>query len=604
MSTRVDAPLRDLVEVDVERRLVELHDVDAGGDQVGDLLADRARERERRVRERSPYASSTTVSTSVIGPGIVIFSSPSVSVRAKRTSSTWTERDAADFAGDGRAHGLVAVVADPALLALRRVDAREPLGEPVHEMLARLLAVGDGVDARAHAARRPRCGSRRAALRPSPRPRAATSGKMRSGSASQAGFGKLPAIVVRNGMRGTYVIRRCPCTRRRRDAARLKKRTIAMRLDKFLKVSRLAKRRAEAKDGIEAGRINKDGRALKPGYEVKAGDVLVIHYRTKFLTVRVLWSPSACCPRSSRPTCTRSSTSARTTRSTGCADARDRTLAALGRRQGRARARRAGRSGRARRAAHTGWRTTARSSSAASWSFARGVRAVARLGAHALRGTARGGAPVRRGHDARLYKATTFEIDLGPAPAAAPPRQTAAPRERRAELRAAFLCAGSVAAPQHGYHLEFVLGDAARAERIAALVARRRHRRADDDAQGPHRRLPQGARRDRDGPRRDRGVGRGPAPRRRARGQGDEEPHPSAGQHRGGERRPRRARRRGAARGDPVPGRRLRAAQPLAGAARGRPAAAGAPRRDAGRARAPLLPARRQSDDQRPPRRR
>ena len=45
-----------------------------------------------------------------------------------------------------------------------------------------------------------------------------------------------------------------------------------MRLDKYLKVSRLAKRRAEAKDGIEAGRITKDGRALKPGYEVKVGD--------------------------------------------------------------------------------------------------------------------------------------------------------------------------------------------------------------------------------------------------------------------------------------------------------------------------------------------
>ncbi|HEY0394221.1 MAG TPA: RNA-binding S4 domain-containing protein [Candidatus Elarobacter sp.] len=69
-----------------------------------------------------------------------------------------------------------------------------------------------------------------------------------------------------------------------------------MRLDKFLKVSRLAKRRAEAKDGIEAGRITKDGRSLKPGYEVKAGDVLVIHYRTKFLTVRVLMVPERVLP--------------------------------------------------------------------------------------------------------------------------------------------------------------------------------------------------------------------------------------------------------------------------------------------------------------------
>ncbi len=69
-----------------------------------------------------------------------------------------------------------------------------------------------------------------------------------------------------------------------------------MRLDKYLKVSRLAKRRAEAKDGIEAGRITKDDRALKPGYEVKVGDVLVIHYRTKFLTVRVTMVPERVLP--------------------------------------------------------------------------------------------------------------------------------------------------------------------------------------------------------------------------------------------------------------------------------------------------------------------
>jgi ribosomal 50S subunit-recycling heat shock protein len=68
------------------------------------------------------------------------------------------------------------------------------------------------------------------------------------------------------------------------------------RLDKYLKVSRLAKRRAEAKDGIEAGRITKGDRPLKPGYEVKVGDVLVIHYRTKFLTVRVMLVPERVLP--------------------------------------------------------------------------------------------------------------------------------------------------------------------------------------------------------------------------------------------------------------------------------------------------------------------
>jgi ribosomal 50S subunit-recycling heat shock protein len=69
-----------------------------------------------------------------------------------------------------------------------------------------------------------------------------------------------------------------------------------VRLDKYLKVSRLAKRRAEAKDGIEAGRITKDGRSLKPGYDVKIGDELVIHYRTKFLTVRVMMVPERVLP--------------------------------------------------------------------------------------------------------------------------------------------------------------------------------------------------------------------------------------------------------------------------------------------------------------------
>jgi ribosomal 50S subunit-recycling heat shock protein len=58
----------------------------------------------------------------------------------------------------------------------------------------------------------------------------------------------------------------------------------------------LAKRRAEAKDGIEAGRITKDDRQLKPGYEVKVGDVLVIHYRAKFLTVRVMMVPERVLP--------------------------------------------------------------------------------------------------------------------------------------------------------------------------------------------------------------------------------------------------------------------------------------------------------------------
>jgi ribosomal 50S subunit-recycling heat shock protein len=60
-----------------------------------------------------------------------------------------------------------------------------------------------------------------------------------------------------------------------------------MRLDKFMKVARLSKRRSEAHEALEHGRITKDGATLKPGYQVKPGDVLRIHYASKFVTVRV-----------------------------------------------------------------------------------------------------------------------------------------------------------------------------------------------------------------------------------------------------------------------------------------------------------------------------
>jgi ribosomal 50S subunit-recycling heat shock protein len=60
-----------------------------------------------------------------------------------------------------------------------------------------------------------------------------------------------------------------------------------VRLDKFMKVSRLSKRRSEAHEALEHGRITKEGKALKPGYQVKPGDTLEIHYASKFVTVRV-----------------------------------------------------------------------------------------------------------------------------------------------------------------------------------------------------------------------------------------------------------------------------------------------------------------------------
>ncbi len=70
-----------------------------------------------------------------------------------------------------------------------------------------------------------------------------------------------------------------------------------MRLDKFMKVSRLSKRRSEAHEALEHGRITKEGKALKPAYQVSAGDVLEIHYATRFVTVRVLDVPLRMTPR-------------------------------------------------------------------------------------------------------------------------------------------------------------------------------------------------------------------------------------------------------------------------------------------------------------------
>ena len=60
-----------------------------------------------------------------------------------------------------------------------------------------------------------------------------------------------------------------------------------MRLDKYLKSARLAKRRSEAKEALDAGRIECDGRPLKASYQVKVGDRLLIHYARSDLLVRV-----------------------------------------------------------------------------------------------------------------------------------------------------------------------------------------------------------------------------------------------------------------------------------------------------------------------------
>ena len=60
-----------------------------------------------------------------------------------------------------------------------------------------------------------------------------------------------------------------------------------MRLDKYLKVSRLIKRRTVANEAAGAGRITVNGKVAKPSAEVKEGDVLVILMGGRHYTVRV-----------------------------------------------------------------------------------------------------------------------------------------------------------------------------------------------------------------------------------------------------------------------------------------------------------------------------
>ena len=65
-----------------------------------------------------------------------------------------------------------------------------------------------------------------------------------------------------------------------------------MRLDKFLKVSRIIKRRTLAKEVCDSGRVSVNGRPAKPGVEIKTGDKLELDFGTKRVLVEVLGTPT------------------------------------------------------------------------------------------------------------------------------------------------------------------------------------------------------------------------------------------------------------------------------------------------------------------------
>ncbi len=61
-----------------------------------------------------------------------------------------------------------------------------------------------------------------------------------------------------------------------------------MRLDKYLKVSRLIKRRTVAAEAASGGRISVNGRTAKPSHDVKEGDIIEISFGQGSLKVEVL----------------------------------------------------------------------------------------------------------------------------------------------------------------------------------------------------------------------------------------------------------------------------------------------------------------------------
>ena len=61
-----------------------------------------------------------------------------------------------------------------------------------------------------------------------------------------------------------------------------------MRLDKYLKVSRLIKRRTVANDACDAEKVSVNGKPARASYDVKTGDVIEINIGAKPLKVKVL----------------------------------------------------------------------------------------------------------------------------------------------------------------------------------------------------------------------------------------------------------------------------------------------------------------------------
>ena len=61
-----------------------------------------------------------------------------------------------------------------------------------------------------------------------------------------------------------------------------------MRLDKYLKVARIIKRRTVANDACDASHVSVNGKPAKASYDVKLGDVIEVSFGSRVMRVRVL----------------------------------------------------------------------------------------------------------------------------------------------------------------------------------------------------------------------------------------------------------------------------------------------------------------------------
>ena len=64
-----------------------------------------------------------------------------------------------------------------------------------------------------------------------------------------------------------------------------------MRLDKFLKISRVIKRRTVANEAADSGRVMVNGKVVKPSYEVKVGDIVEIKFGDKTSKFEIIKIP-------------------------------------------------------------------------------------------------------------------------------------------------------------------------------------------------------------------------------------------------------------------------------------------------------------------------